>query len=145
MAEGEESRDAPAGASSGGAASPKPDDPLLAGIKAVVGATNSALAALELATADSSTMLVSRLQAIGKQARYIATRAMTTYEHRGQYGPQIIAGSVATVGGIVALRRGKVTGALAGGLAGAAAYGGIYGYEDYSATSWRSALPKKEG
>jgi len=69
---------------------------------------------------------------------------MTTYEHRGQYGPQIVAGSAALIGGVVALRTGKIPGALAAGLTGAAAYGNVYGYEDYSATSWRSGLPKKE-
>lgn len=49
------------------------------------------------------------------------------------------------MGGIIALRRGKIPGALAGGLTGAAAYGGVYGYEDHSsATSWRKSVPKKE-
>jgi len=89
-------------------------------------------------------MLVSRLHQLAKQGRYIATRAVSTYEHRGQYGPQIVAGSAAVVGGVVALRTGKIPGALAAGVTGAAAYGNVYGYEDYSATSWRNSVPKKE-
>jgi len=55
-----------------------------------------------------------------------------------------VAGSAAAVGVVVALRRGKVPGALMGGLTGAAAYGNVYGYNDYSATSWRNSLPKKK-
>ena len=69
---------------------------------------------------------------------------MATYEHRGQYGPQIVAGTALVLGGAVALRTGKIPGVLAAGLGGAAAYGNVYGYEDYSATSWRSAVPKKD-
>ena len=87
---------------------------------------------------------MSRLQQLGKQGRYIVTRAMSTYEHRGQYGPQVVAGSAAVVGGLVALRTGKVTGTLAGGLAGAGAYGNVYGYEDFSSTSRRNSIPKKD-
>ncbi len=48
------------------------------------------------------------------------------------------------MGGVVALRMGKAPGVVAAGMAGAAAYGNIYGYEDYSATSWRSSVSKKE-
>ena len=127
-----------------GAPSPKNNISLQSSIKQFVGMTNSALATFEEAADGPSTALVSRLQQIGKQGRYVVTRAMATYEHRGQYGPQIVAGSAATVGAIVALRRGKITGTLAGGLTGAAAYGNIYGYNDYSATSWRNSVPKKE-
>ena len=126
------------------APSTKSNDPLLQSIKQLVNVTNSALATFEEATDESSTMLVSRLQQIGKQGKYIATRAISTYDHRGQYGPQIVAGSAATVGAIVALRRGKVPGVLMGGLTGAAAYGNVYGYNDYTATSWRNSVPKKD-
>ena len=113
-------------------------------IKQFVSITNSTLASFEQAADESSHMLVSRLQQIAKQGKFIATRAISTYEHRGYYGPQIVAGSAAAVGSIVALRRGKVTGVLAGGITGIAAYGNIYGYDDYSATSWRNSIPKKE-
>ncbi|KAL7528750.1 hypothetical protein ACHAXR_002611 [Thalassiosira sp. AJA248-18] len=128
------------------AATPKKstDDPLLQSIKNVITLTNSALASFEEATDENSTMLVSRLQTLAKQGRHIATRAISTYEHRGQYGPQIVAGSATAVGAIIAMRRGKIPGALAGGLAGAAAYGNVYGYEDFSATSWRRSVPKKK-
>jgi hypothetical protein len=47
------------------------------------------------------------------------------------------------VGGMVALRMGKVTGVVAASAVGAAVYGNIYGYEDYSSTSWRNSVPKK--
>lgn len=113
-------------------------------IKQFVSITNSTLASFEQAADESSHMLVSRLQQIAKQGKFIATRAVSTYEHRGYYGPQIVAGSAAAVGSIMALRRGKVTGVLAGGITGIAAYGNVYGYDDYSATSWRNSIPKKE-
>jgi len=131
-------------------ASPKKtsnDTLLLQSIKQIVKVTNAGLASFEEATDESSTMFVSRLLELAKQGRYIATRAATTYERRGQYGPQIVAGSAAVVGGVVALRTGRIPGALAASVTGAAAYGNVYGYEDYSATSWRNSLPnitKKE-
>lgn len=130
----------------GGAASPKKtsNDPLLQSIKEIVKVTNSGLASFEEATDETSTMIVSRLMSLARQGRYLATRAATTYEHRSQYGPQIVAGSAAVVGGLVALRTGRIPGALAAGVTGAATYGNVYGYEDYSATSWRNGLPKRE-
>ena len=130
-----------------GAALPKKisiNDPVHRFVKQFVGMTNSALASFEEATDETSTMFVSRLRQIGKQGQYIATRAIATYEHRGQYGAPIVAGSAAIVGGFVAMRTGKIPGALAAGITGAAAYGNIYGYEDYSATSWRNSVPRKE-
>eukprot|EP00584_Thalassiosira_punctigera_P011531 CAMPEP_0172568902 /NCGR_PEP_ID=MMETSP1067-20121228/121458_1 /TAXON_ID=265564 ORGANISM="Thalassiosira punctigera, Strain Tpunct2005C2" /NCGR_SAMPLE_ID=MMETSP1067 /ASSEMBLY_ACC=CAM_ASM_000444 /LENGTH=146 /DNA_ID=CAMNT_0013360615 /DNA_START=220 /DNA_END=660 /DNA_ORIENTATION=+ len=124
---------------------PKTNDPLLQSIKQFVNLTNSTLANFERATDESSTMIVSRLRQLGRQGWHIASRSLSTYEHRGQYGPQIVAGAAVVVGGAVALRTRRVPAALVGaGLGGAAAYGNVYGYEDYSATSWRNSIPKKE-
>eukprot|EP00585_Thalassiosira_rotula_P013565 CAMPEP_0196131652 /NCGR_PEP_ID=MMETSP0910-20130528/1564_1 /TAXON_ID=49265 /ORGANISM="Thalassiosira rotula, Strain GSO102" /LENGTH=147 /DNA_ID=CAMNT_0041391135 /DNA_START=128 /DNA_END=571 /DNA_ORIENTATION=+ len=128
-----------------GAASPKKstNDPLLQSIKQFVNLTNSALSTFEQATDESSTMVVSRLRQLGTQTRHIAARAMSTYDHRAQYGPQIVAGTAVFMGGIMALRTRRMpVGVVAGGLGGAAAYGNIYGYEDHSAPSWRNSLPK---
>ncbi|KAL3785758.1 hypothetical protein ACHAW5_003600 [Stephanodiscus triporus] len=130
-----------------GVASPKKNsinDPVQRLVKQLVGMTNCALASIEEATLETSTMFVSRLRELSKQGVYIATRALATYEHRGQYGAPIVASSAAIVGGFVAMRKGKIPGVLAAGMAGAAAYGNIYGYEDYSATSWRNSVPRKE-
>lgn len=130
-----------------GAASPKKisiNDPVQRLVKQLVGVTNFALASFEEATDETSTMLVSRLRELSKQGGYYATRALATYERRGQYGAPVVASSAAIVGGFVAMRKGKIPGALAAGMAGAAAYGNIYGYEDYSATSWRNSVPRKE-
>ncbi|KAL7531050.1 hypothetical protein ACHAWF_003611 [Thalassiosira exigua] len=126
----------------GSAASPKSNNPLLQSIKRIVSATNSALASFEEVSDETSSMIVSRLRVLGKQGQHIAARALGAYGDRERHGAQIVAGSAVAVGGIVALRRGRIPGALAGGLAGAAAYGGVYGYEDYSATSWRNSIPK---
>ena len=121
------------------------NDPLLDSIKRFVNVTNSTLASFEEATYHTSSTFVSRLQQLGKQGRYILARANNIYDQRGQYGAVAVVGSAALVGGVVSLRVGKVSGLLAASMAGAAVYGNIYGYEDYSATSWRSGLPKKEG
>ncbi len=117
---------------------------LKAAIKKVVDVTNYTLAIFEQNTEETSTAFVSRFTSLVRQAKYIATRGMTTYEQRGNYGPQIIGGTALVVGGAVALRRGRFPGALAGGLGGAAAYGNIYGYQDYySAKSWKDYVPNK--
>ena len=122
----------------------KTNDPLLESIKQFVTMTNSTLASFEEATYHTSSTFVSRLQQLGKQGRYIATRANTMYDQRGQYGALVVAGSATVVGGMVALRTGKVPGVVAASLAGAAAYGNVYGYEDYSATSRSNSVSKKE-
>ncbi len=120
------------------------NDPLLESIKQFVSITNSTLASFEEATYQTTSSFVSRLQQLGKQGRYIATRANTMYDQRGQYGALAVAGSAAVVGGMVTLRMGRVSGLVAASAAGAAVYGNIYGYEDYSSTSWRNSVPKKE-
>jgi len=122
-----------------------PDISLKTSIKKIVEVTNSTLATFEQTTDETSTAFVSRLMSLGRQARYIAARGMAAYEQRGSYGPQIVGGTALVLGGAVALRRGKFLGALASGLGGAAAYGNVYGYQDYySATSWRKDVPKSE-
>ena len=122
----------------------KSNDPLLESIKQFVSITNSTLASFEEATYQTTSTFVSRLQQLGKQGRYIATRANTMYDQRGQYGALAVAGSAAVVGGMVALRMGRVPGVIAASLGGAAAYGNIYGYEDYSGTSWRRSVTKEK-
>jgi len=122
-----------------------PDISLKTSIKKVVEVTNSTLATFEQTTDETSSAFVSRIMSRGRQARSIATRGVAAYEQRGSYGPQIVAGTALVVGGVVALRRGKLPGALACGLGGAAAYGNVYGYHNYyTATSWRKDLPKSE-
>lgn len=118
---------------------------LNAAIKKVVNVTNSALAVFEQTADETSTAFVSRFTSLARQAKYIATRGMATYEHRGNYGPQIVGGTALVVGGAVALRRGRFPGALAGGLGGVAAYGNIYGYQEYyTAKSLKDYIaPKK--
>lgn len=118
---------------------------LKAAIKKVVDVTNSTLAIFEQNTEETSTAFVSKFSSIVRQAKYIATRGMATYEQRGNYAPQIIGGTALVVGGAVALRRGRFPGALAGGLGGAAAYGSIYGYQDYyPAKSLKDYLPNNK-
>ena len=116
---------------------------LKAAIKKIVDVTNRTLAVFEQTTDDTSTAFVSRFTSLVRQAKNIATRGMAAYDHRGNYGPQIVGGTALVVGGAVALRRGRFPGAFAGGLGGAVAYGNIYGYQDYYlAKSWKDYVPK---
>ena len=120
------------------------DISLNAAIKRVVDMTNRTLAIFEQTTEETSTAFASRLTSFARQARYVATRGISIYEQRGNYGPQIVGGAAVVVGGAVALRRGRFPGALAGGVSAAAAYGTVYGYEDYynTAKSLRDYMPK---
>jgi len=121
-----------------------PGDPLLQSIKQFVSLTNSTLASFEKSTDEASSALVSRLQSLGKQGRHVAAKAISAYDARGHYGPQIVTGAAVLVGGAVALRAGKVPGAFAGGLGGLMAYENVYGLNNYSANSWRSGMPKRD-
>ncbi len=120
-----------------------PNISLKTSIKTFVDVTNSTLATFEQATNESSAAFASRLMSFGRQARLFATRTMSVYDQRGSYGPQVVAGTALLVGSAFALRRGKFVGGVTGGLAGAAAYGNVYGFQDYS-TSWRKYAPKNE-
>lgn len=123
-------------ASGGGGAGSSPstisiNDAVRPLVKQFVRMTNSTLASFEMATNETSTMFVSRLKPLMIQGGYIATRALSAYEQRGQYGAPIVAGSAILFGGLVAVRTGKFPGALAAGMAGTAAYGNIYGFQDF--------------
>uniref|UniRef100_A0A7S2HE19 Uncharacterized protein n=1 Tax=Helicotheca tamesis TaxID=374047 RepID=A0A7S2HE19_9STRA len=98
-------------------------------IKTAVKSTNTLLASLEEITYETSSSFSSRLLTIGRQGRLVATKAYSAYEQRTEFGPQIVAGSAVLFGGLMALRRGKITGALSGVLGGSLAYGGVYGIE----------------
>lgn len=115
-------------------------DPLLRSIRAVVQLTNLTLAQCEQSTLAATSSLLSRLSALSHQGRLFASRAMAAYDHRGYYGPQIVAAS-ALVGGAVGMSRGRVSGILAGGLAGLVAYENVYGFVslDYG-DSWREKM-----
>jgi hypothetical protein len=56
----------------------------------------------------------------------IATKAMFMYERRHEFGPHIVGGSAIAVGGLTAVRRGRVPGVLVGVMTGGLAYLAVY-------------------
>jgi hypothetical protein len=127
---------------------PPSSDPLLASIRQIVALTNTTLATFEQSTASTVHSLASRLHALSHQARLIASRAVTAYDHRGYYGPQICAGAALLVGSVVGIRRGKVLGGLAGGVGGLMAYENVYGFDSIRSVSsldyenWRDKMKR---
>lgn len=95
-------------------------------IKKSVKATNEALGQLQETSEQISKPVVSRLSTLEKQAMHFAKRSLYMYERRRQYGPEIVLGSGAVLGGLVAARRGRIPGALAGIIAGSVSYLNIY-------------------
>jgi len=96
-------------------------------IKAGVKKTNALLATLEATNEQTSSIVSSRLRPLLNQLYSVSQRGVVIYELRKYYGPQIIGGTAAVVGGLVAARRGKVPGIVLGGTSGAGAYGFVYG------------------
>jgi hypothetical protein len=110
---------------------PPTSDPLKETLRSAVAATNRALAQLEKTTRSIQAPVSSAWQQASVTGSTAAAYALDAYEHRHEYGPAgVIATSVVT-GGIVSLRRGRFPGAVAAVLAGGAAYGVIYGLDDF--------------
>ena len=107
-------------------------DPLYDSLSMAVSVTNATLAQVEEKTGAASSTVLSRVRSIGSQARTLFRDGFVLYERRGQYGPQLVAGSALLFGGIVGLRRGRVPGALIGSAAGVGAYANIYGIEGFA-------------
>eukprot|EP00552_Chaetoceros_brevis_P002704 CAMPEP_0197736294 /NCGR_PEP_ID=MMETSP1435-20131217/1590_1 /TAXON_ID=426625 /ORGANISM="Chaetoceros brevis, Strain CCMP164" /LENGTH=134 /DNA_ID=CAMNT_0043324389 /DNA_START=85 /DNA_END=489 /DNA_ORIENTATION=- len=96
-------------------------------IKTAVSKTNEVLSIMEVQKDMTSSMVGSRIRPLAFQAKQVAQKAVIIYESRQHYAPQIIAGSAATIGLLVSVRRGKVPGALMGTVGGVGAYAAVYG------------------
>ena len=95
-------------------------------VHSAVVSTNQFLSTLEH-TADSVTEAVRGPTAAGlEQATAFTKQAVAVYDRRYEYGPYLVGGTGVLTGGVVALRRGRVPGALAGLLAGGLAYAVVY-------------------
>ena len=105
---------------------PDPQETFRAGIKAAVGAANSALAGMEKVAGNIREPAVSTWNTISTQSTVAMDAVSTTYQKRHQYAPEIIAGSTVLGGGIMALRRGRIAGVLGATLAGGTAYAVVY-------------------
>lgn len=107
-------------------------DPLYDCLSTAVSATNATLAQVEEKTGAASLTVLSRMRSVGNQARHIFRDGFVLYERRGQYGPQLVAGSALLLGGIVGLKRGRIPGALVGSAAAAGSYANVYGIDGFA-------------
>lgn len=110
---------------------PPTSDPLKETLRSAVAATNRALAQLEKTTRSIQAPVSSAWQQASATGTMAAAYALEAYEHRHEYGPAAVVTTSVVTGGIVSLRRGRLPGAVAAVLAGGAAYGVIYGLDDF--------------
>jgi hypothetical protein len=112
---------------------PSPQETFRSGIKAVVGAANSVLGSVEQVTEGVRKPASSTWHTVQEQSSVVADKAKYTYQRRHEFAPQLIGGSAILGGGIMALRRGKIAGALGAVIAGGAAYAVVYDELDFTA------------
>eukprot|EP00521_Asterionellopsis_glacialis_P005376 CAMPEP_0195264092 /NCGR_PEP_ID=MMETSP0706-20130129/10666_1 /TAXON_ID=33640 /ORGANISM="Asterionellopsis glacialis, Strain CCMP134" /LENGTH=131 /DNA_ID=CAMNT_0040318341 /DNA_START=20 /DNA_END=415 /DNA_ORIENTATION=- len=102
------------------------ENPLRSGIKAFVKGANAMLASLEHTSQTVGKPVIENIQYAGHQGAMVGGQLVKAYEVRKQYGPEIICGSALVVTSLVGLRRGRFSGALAGGLTAGFTYLGVY-------------------
>lgn len=100
--------------------------PLKPAIHAAVEATNHLLAELQSTTEKVQRPIVAGLDTVSKEGSYVAANVMHAYERRHEYGPLLVLGTSAVVGGVVTLRRGRVPAVIGASLAGGLAYLAVY-------------------
>ena len=96
---------------------------LKASIKSAIQSANRSLASLEEFVDKNVAPPVSKAVEAGSE---ISSKVLQVYEQRHDYGPHLVAGTTALVGGVVSLRRGKIPGAIVGLMAGGATYAAVY-------------------
>jgi len=111
--------------------SSKDEKPLRQFVKGTVDATNHTLACMEHSYNDAQEFVSSRIRPLYRQMSYAGSRILDLYEQRQLYGPQIIGSSSVLLGGLTAVRRGRIPGAFMGVMAGAGAYAAVYGVKVY--------------
>jgi hypothetical protein len=95
-------------------------------IHETVVATNGFLGSLEKTSGEISQPLVQGLKVVEHEASSLASKGFHVYERRHEFGPHLVVGSALTIGGLVALRRGKVSGAVSGALTAGLTYVTLY-------------------
>jgi len=96
------------------------------GLRSAVATTNRALAQIEETVKGP---VATTWHQANEAASTAAAYTVEAYERRHEYGPAAIAVSSLAVGGVTALRRGRLPGAVAAALAGGATYGIVYGLD----------------
>lgn len=96
------------------------------GIRQSVDAANGFLSSLHGTFKSVQGPIHNVSESLKESSSKVTNTAMTIFERRHEFGPHIVIGSGVLVGGIFALRRGRISGALGGALASSAAYMSIY-------------------
>jgi 2-methylcitrate dehydratase PrpD len=81
---------------------------------------------LEKKSGEISQPLVQGLKVVEHEASYLASKGFQVYERRHEFGPHLVVGSALTIGGLVALRRGRFSGAISGALTAGLTYVTLY-------------------
>ncbi|GKY93350.1 hypothetical protein MPSEU_000302600 [Mayamaea pseudoterrestris] len=94
-------------------------------------ATNEILGSLEQTKRSVQTSpVVTNLQHVQQQTMEVASstlaRGKYVYQHRREYGPEIVMGTTIAAGSLATLRRGKLAGFIAGALGAGLAYVAVY-------------------
>jgi hypothetical protein len=95
-------------------------------IHETVVATNSLLSTLEQKSGEISQPVYTTLKSVEREGSNLASKAFQVYERRHEFGPHLVIGSGLTIGGLVALRRGRFSGAVSGALAAGLTYATVY-------------------
>jgi hypothetical protein len=95
-------------------------------IHETVVATNGFLGLLEKTSGELSQPLGKGLKTVEHEGSNLASKAFLVYERRHEFGPHLVVGSALTIGGLVALRRGRFSGAISGALTGGLTYVTLY-------------------
>ena len=101
-------------------------DGIYQGVKATVSGANSVLASLQSTSEGIRKPVTSALKETEHQGTKMLSHCRVFYERRHEFGPYYVAGATLGVGGITALRRGRIPGVLLGVLAGGATYVSLY-------------------
>jgi hypothetical protein len=96
------------------------------GVRQSVAAANSLLASLEKTTAKFNQPITNGLRAVEYESSIVASKAWHVYERRHEFGPHLVLGSAVLVGGVVGLRRGRLSAALSAAGTGTLTYIAIY-------------------
>jgi hypothetical protein len=96
------------------------------GCKWTVDTTNVALGQIEGVTKNIQKPVSTAMEELEKFGTKAATQCRIVYERRHEFAPYYVAGATVGVGGIAALRRGRVPGVVLGALAGGITYMALY-------------------
>lgn len=109
-----------------------------------VQATNRMLSTAEVTVDRWREPVASTWQKVARNSSTAAANLVTAYDRRHEYGPLGIATTAVATGAVVALRRGRLPGAVAALLAGGTAYGIVYGLDGLELSEYLPDRPRRD-